>query len=155
MLRRKDNANNSIRRLTPLVRRTPLKRVTYLQPKRKRKVADPELKAFYNDALENSTPVCEECGEDVYTSSAVAHLLPKKTFKSVRAHPSNKKCLGDSCGCHNKYDKNWASAVKMKIWPEAEVIILTVLIPLLPESEYAKLPDFLKEKYIGMFHDQQ
>lgn len=144
MLKRKSNANGGIKRYVYLKRKTPLKR------SRAPKKEDTALKKFYDDAMNNSTYKCEECGENVYSisyifrKSTVAHLLPKKIFKSVKAHIKNKICLGGTCGCHSKYDKSWASAIKMKIWPVVENILVNILIPLLPPDEYSKLPKFLK-----------
>jgi hypothetical protein len=98
--------------------------------------------------------ICDECGERCYASdqtfqmAAQAHLLPKKTVKSVALDPRNIKCLPSyGCGCHSKYDKSWASAQKMRIWPDVEKIILEELIPKLRPDEYKKLPSFLKDKY--------
>lgn len=109
---------------------------------------------FMMEMVERCRWVCDECGERCYTSaqefqlSAQAHLLPKKTFRSVAKDPVNIKCLpAYGCGCHIKYDKSWASARKMKVWPQVEKIILEELIPKLTPAEYKKLPGFLKEKY--------
>lgn len=92
---------------------------------------------------------CEECGQPVLRSvqASQAHLLPKEKFKSIALHLLNHALLGAECGCHTKYDKSWASARKMKIWPTVQMVIVQVLIPLLPKEEFKKLPDFLKELY--------
>lgn len=109
---------------------------------------------FMMEMVERCRWVCDECGVGCYTSaqefrlSTQAHLLPKKMFKSVAKDPRNIICLpAYGCGCHSRYDKSWASAQKMKMWPQVEKIILEELIPKLTSAEYKKLPGFLKEKY--------
>lgn len=95
--------------------------------------------------------ICEECGEQINASTrtkqfaAQAHLLPKEHFLSVATNDDNHKTIGAECGCHRKYDKNWESAQKMKVWPTARAVIITKLIPLLTPEEYRRLPDCLKE----------
>lgn len=126
-------------------KRTGIKRKFY--PK-KNKI--PDLPKWYDIKMEeNIGRPCEECGEPVviYIRAGQAHLLPKAIFRSVATHPLNHKLLGAGCGCHRKYDKSWDSAQRMKIWPESKEIIITILIPLLPEKEYKKLPQFLKDEY--------
>lgn len=126
------------------LKRTPLKRKPYVK-----KVIE-GLSAWYTNkmCLTVGKP-CEECGEPVNSSvhASQAHLLPKAIFESVAIHIMNHALLGAECGCHCKYDKSWASAQKMNIWPKVEPIILQVLIPRLPPVEFKKLPAFLKEKY--------
>jgi hypothetical protein len=125
-----------------------------IKPKRSKKNKIDGLLWFMMEMVNRCKWICEECGERCYTSNvdfqfaAQAHLLPKKTFPSVALDPRNIKCLpAYGCGCHSKYDKSWASAQRMKIWPEVEKIILEELIPKLTVAEYKKLPGFLKEKY--------
>ena len=114
----------------------------------------PGLYEFMCEMIVQCSWVCAECGEGCYTHSRVfqlaaqAHLLPKKKFPSVALDPRNIICLPSyGCGHHNRYDKSWLSAQKMKIWPVVEKIILEELIPKLTDKEYKKLPDFLKQKY--------
>lgn len=66
------------------------------------------------------SPVCMECGEPVkigYYRHAVAHILFKSIFKSVRSHPNNFLILPASC-CHDKTHR-LDTFSKMKIFPEA------------------------------------
>lgn len=65
---------------------------------------------------------CWECGASIpaqYLHNAVAHVVPKSIFRSVATHPDNYLILGAHCGCHQRYDRSWEDAAKMKIWPEA------------------------------------
>ncbi len=79
---------------------------------------------------------CMECGEwipQMYMRHATAHLLPKKTFDSVKTHELNYLILGAGCGCHTKTDR-LDKFVSMKIWPEAARRI-KIMMPLLPFDE--------------------
>lgn len=135
------------------LKRKPLKRTGIKKKYRPKKNKIEGLFEFYEEAIATCNWLCRECGEYVYSAdmdfqlACIAHLLPKEYFPSVAKNILNIMCLGGTCGCHRKYDKSWASARKMKIWSEAEFIIVKFLIPLLPPNEYKKLPDFLKELY--------
>jgi hypothetical protein len=79
---------------------------------------------------------CMECGAFIpvdYARHATAHLLPKKTFKSVATHELNYLILGAGCGCHVKTDRI-DKFEKMKVWLEAARRIKEML-PLLPFDE--------------------
>lgn len=139
-------------------------RANYIKPRSKgvkkkaahsrgRKKRIPGLKEWYNNKIETCTWICEETGENCYSSdygyqlSCQAHILPKEYFISVATHEMNHMCLSATNGSHKKYDKTWASARRMKVWPKANKIILEVLIPLLTNEEYRRLPDFIKHEY--------
>jgi len=80
---------------------------------------------------------CMECGAHIpveFARHAIAHLLAKKLFLSVKTHPLNYLILGAGCGCHQKTDRV-DTFVKMRIWGEAAYRIKQ-LIPLLPFDEY-------------------
>lgn len=145
-LRRKSLQNKPLKRTK--LKSKPMKKKYY--PK-KNKIGG--LYEFYCEEMETFNWICEECGKNVYSSDEIfrlavmAHLLPKNIFRSIAKHKQNLMCLGGECGCHKKYDKSWESAQGMRVWRNVEYIIVTVLIPLLPEQEYKKLPDFLKQLY--------
>ena len=83
---------------------------------------------------------CQECGELIprtYARPAIAHLLPKKLFKSVATHPLNYLILGAGCGDHYKTDRI-DKFTQMKVWPEAARRIKEI-IPLLPFDELKHL----------------
>ena len=65
---------------------------------------------------------CENCGVTLSTAtdwlrrSAVAHIIPKRTFDSVARHPKNRWFACTQC--HTDYDnKGWGHAQEMKVWP--------------------------------------
>jgi hypothetical protein len=111
-----------------------------------------KLESWFTRKIKQCLWICEECGVNCHSSdakyqrAAQAHLLPKSLFPSVATHDLNHKTLGPSCGCHNKYDVSWKSASKMKIWKSALQQIFQ-LIPLLPQEEYKKLPDVIRDEY--------
>lgn len=79
---------------------------------------------------------CQECGEMIpktYARPAIAHLLPKKLFKSIATHPLNYLILGAGCGDHYKTDRVDKFS-QMKVWGEAARRI-KIMIPLLPFDE--------------------
>lgn len=87
---------------------------------------------FYLDGC----AICSECGAFIpsqFARHAIAHLLPKKLFKSVATHPDNYLILGAGCGCHEKTHRI-DKFIQMKIWPEAARRI-KILLPLLPIDE--------------------
>lgn len=84
----------------------------------------------------NGMGICQECGAAIpkaFFRAATAHLLPKKLFKSVAAHPLNYLVLGAACGCHYKTDRV-DQFIKMKVWPEAARRI-KIMIADLPHDE--------------------
>lgn len=119
------------------------------KPKASKRV---DLVAWYEKKVSECDWICCECGKSCYSNNkdfrfaAQAHILPKSLFPSIATHELNHMCLGPVCGCHGKYDSNWANASKMKVWPEA-LDTMYVLIPLLPPVEYRKLPDIVKSAF--------
>ena len=69
---------------------------------------------------------CWNCGCFVglsYIRAATAHIIPKREVfgcPSVATHPYNYLILGAVCGCHQKYDRSWDDASKMKVWELAK-----------------------------------
>lgn len=109
------------------------------------------LVSWYEERLKEFTGNCAECGKEInrkYCYASVAHVLPKKPgiggFPSVAKHSENAIELGATCGCHNKYDRNWESASKMKIFPLA-IEKFKKIEPFIAEEERKYIPEvFLK-----------
>jgi hypothetical protein len=69
-------------------------------------------------------PICENCGtnilyqleseEEWVWKSSHAHILPKKTFESVKTLTNNHLLLCKLC--HGQFDSSWSNASKMKVW---------------------------------------
>lgn len=109
-------------------------------------VVHPDLKTFFETALAESRPVCENCGLALVFLSHknVAHIIPKARFKSVKTVSTNKMILCTNfdrydriSGCHETYDKGWKSASKMKIWETVK-------------SRYQTFKDLITEKSLTL-----
>lgn len=96
---------------------------------------DDIIRKYFFDG-ERRGAICMECKSYIhpdYARHSIAHLLPKKIFKSVATHPLNYLILGAGCGCHYKTDRV-DKFIQMKIWPEAARRI-KIMLPLLPIDE--------------------
>lgn len=121
----------------------------------KNKPATTDLQAWYDNIMKTEKAVCWETGEKIDKKDkkgwhgSIAHILPKKTFRSVATHPKNYLILKMWGGTHARYDVSWQSASKMKVWPTAVQRFLEIY-PHIADSEKKYLPDVLLkelEKY--------
>lgn len=85
---------------------------------------DHELEAFFQkhiSIISDNKLCCQECGIPIHnpTKWNVAHILPKAIFFSVRTSDDNILYLCRTNGCHSRFDSNWSTAQKMKVWPIA------------------------------------
>jgi hypothetical protein len=98
----------------------------YFENKAANAVISDSLSKWFDARRREMTGVCAECGNgthrhsDVYFRFSIAHILPKKKsfgFPSVATHRDNwiELCIN----CHTKYDRNWLTASKMKVFAEA------------------------------------
>jgi hypothetical protein len=90
------------------------------------------MKEFLNELsieLAASIGCCENCGIHINQASGknVAHILPKRIFKSVALEPRNVMFLctnfdrnDGKTGCHEKFDSSWSTAQKMEVWEIAK-----------------------------------
>jgi len=88
--------------------------------------------------------VCMETGDLIprkYARASIAHLLPKKIFKSVAGHPLNFLILSAANGSHDKTHRV-DKFIKMKIWPEAKKRIIQMM-PMLPMDELRRISNQL------------
>lgn len=86
------------------------------------------MKEFFEEQIEG-IEFCENCGYDLRRSRSgknVAHILPKRIFKSVASNPKNIMFLCSTfdrndgqTGCHEHFDSSWSKAKSMDIWPKA------------------------------------
>lgn len=114
---------------------------------------DSELDLWFMMRMNTCLPQCENCGaikndlkHEIFKNrwkSCQAHLLPKRHFISLRAHPLNGMVLGSGfsgmCYCHDSYDSNWDAASKMGIWQEV-VRRFKIMYPLILPSEHRFIP---------------
>lgn len=135
-------------------RANPIKRTAIRKKTSGKRNKIPGLYEFMLEMIRKCDWICDECDVNCYTSdqtfqlAAQAHILPKNDFPSVALLPENILCLPSyGCGHHSAFDLSYERKMKMKVWPRAKKIILTVLIPKLTAQEYRKLPEFLKTEY--------
>jgi hypothetical protein len=111
-----------------------------------------DLHKWYTKIMESEEPKCWETGERLNKADklgwhgSVAHILCKSLYPSVATHPQNYMILSMWNGSHANYDSSWEKAAKMKVWPYALKIILTVLVPLLTPEEKRKLPEIIVQE---------
>lgn len=84
---------------------------------------------FFEEQVEN-IECCENCGFDLRRTRSgknVAHILPKRIFKSVATEPKNVMFLCSTfdrddgkTGCHELYDSSWSRAKTMPVWELAK-----------------------------------
>lgn len=122
--------------------------------KTKLKEEDHALKDYFTYHISHRISICENCQQSLpmwsefIIRSHQAHILPKKTFKSVRGHLDNHLTLGglfSTCGCHAKFDNSWMKAQAMPIFPLA-VEKVKSFIHLLTNEELSKLPEVFKKE---------
>lgn len=95
--------------------------------------------------------ICEEPGCSTrllqlpgwQVKATIAHIVPKRHFKSVQTHPLNRLFLCKTPH-HDDYDSSWDRATKMAIWPMA-VERFQVFMHLITDKELRFLPDALRE----------
>lgn len=118
-----------------------------------------ELQKWYIDIMKKEKPICWETGELINTNDelgwigSIAHILPKKQYKSVATHPLNYMILKMWGGTHSMYDSSWEKASKMKVWSYACKIFNT-LYPLLTNEEKAKLPDIIRKEIKSKYKNE-
>lgn len=118
-----------------------------------------QLVGWFIDRMANCEPKCENCkvrgaylkyaANKFLWKSCQAHLLPKKHFKSLQAHPLNGMVLGSGlsglCNCHDTYDSSWEKAAKMPIWEEV-VRRFKIMYPLITQEEHRFIPPQLLQE---------
>ncbi len=111
---------------------------------------DLDLQNFYRRHVSRMAGRCQECDAPIMVmnykiaKSALAHILPKKIFHSVRTHDLNLLELGGACGCHDKWDKDWSSAADMKVFTVAAERFL-LFYPSIAQEERGDIPECFRK----------
>lgn len=79
-----------------------------------------ELDRWFKDRRKEMTGRCEHCSgvsckhDDKYYKHSIAHLLPKKIFKSVATHPDNwiELCFWNN-SCHTNFDNHMIDLIDL------------------------------------------
>lgn len=115
------------------------------QPK---EVADKKaLTVFYNEQLNVMPHGCMECGDELFKSqiinirTPIAHLLCKRTFKSVATDPDNVIFL--CAHHHNRLDSNLERYMKEAKTAQYIKDKVQLLLPKLTDTELGKVSEFL------------
>lgn len=102
---------------------------------------------WFREIIKREKHVCWETGEyipDKYMRCAVAHILAKKTFKSVATHPLNYLILSAHNGSHQKTDR-WDKFQEMRVWDIAVQRFIQIY-PFIAKEERKNIPDvFMQE----------
>lgn len=105
------------------------------------------LVVWFEEQMKQIPLCCEECGTKFvffasWTKKAViAHILPKRNFKSVQTHPLNRCFL--CIHCHQDYDNRGSQhVVKMKVFEKMKQVVQEELIPVIPNQELKYLPEY-------------
>jgi len=109
--------------------------------KAKEEGAEDKLQSWFDYQREEAMkhPFCEECNKNIlyqleseeWWKCSHAHILPKKTFQSVKTLTNNHLLLCKLC--HGQFDSSWSNASKMKVWAIA-VARVKLFIHLVKES---------------------
>lgn len=112
------------------------------------------LDIWFANQINQLPKYCENCGEYLNqyapwgAKAYIAHIVPKRNFKSVMLHPLNRLFL--CVQCHTNYD-NWPSAkiVKMKIYP----IAVERMLCFIQQTQFEELSS-LPEHFIKIVNDE-
>lgn len=111
-----------------------------------------EVEANFLKFKATMTGRCINCGgktakdDPKYWKFSAAHILPKKLFKSIAAHPAT---LVELCffgnSCHTNYDHSILEAPAMKCWPTLLERFL-ILYPLIAKEERKHIPEYFLQE---------
>ena len=105
------------------------------------------LKVWFDYWTKHCHTRCENCNQPIERwnrlelISAQAHILPKGIFEDVCDELDNHMTLGKICGCHDKFDRSWDSASRMKIFPVAWQRVQGFLDKITDPVQRRKIPD--------------
>lgn len=105
------------------------------------------LTVFYNEQLNVMPHGCMECGDELFKSqiinirTPIAHLLCKRTFKSVATDPNNVIFL---CQLHHgRFDNSLERYMKEAKTAQYIKDKVQLLLPKLTDTELGKVSEFL------------
>ena len=111
-------------------------------------VKNKTLKSWFDEQIKQCPDKCENCGQkiiippDITKRASVAHILPKKLFKSVATHDMNRVFL--CLICHANFDnKGNDYAATMQVSKIAKQRF-SLFKDCISEDEKKHLPEYLK-----------
>lgn len=108
-----------------------------------------ELQRWFNDRRKEMSGRCQHCGgkssknSDYYFRHSIAHLLPKRLFKSVATHPENwlELCYHPP-SCHANFDNHKLEWTELNCFAEA-IRKFVAIYPSIAKDERKYIPDVL------------
>jgi hypothetical protein len=110
-----------------------------------------ELDRWFADRRPEMTGRCKHCGgksckdSDRYFKFSIAHLLPKRLFKSIATHPLNylELCFWNN-SCHTNFDNHTLDFMELNCFDEA-IEKFIAMYPDIAPHERKHIPDVLRQ----------
>lgn len=116
----------------------------------KKTTASGELERWFNDRHKEMTGKCSNCGDKSCKGAAnykcsVAHILPKKLFKSVATHRLNwiELCFWGK-SCHTNFDNHMLDITELNCFDEV-IEKFVAMYPEIDKKERKYIPDALRQ----------
>lgn len=108
-----------------------------------------ELDRWFKERRKEMTAICAHCGKkteknsDSLYKNSIAHLLPKRLFKSIATHPDNwlELCYYEN-SCHTNYDNHMLDLIDLNCFDEA-IRKFVSMYPHIAPKERKYIPDIL------------
>lgn len=109
----------------------------------------PDLDQWFKDRDREATGKCRHCGgrtckgDPLYYKHSIAHLLPKRLFPSVAAHPDNwiELCFWEK-NCHGNLDAGTLDLIDLHCFDEV-IEKFVKIYPSIAPKERRHIPDVL------------
>lgn len=111
------------------------------------------LDRWFKDRRKEMKGKCEHCGgiscksDDKYYKHSIAHILPKKIFKSVATHPDNwiELCFWNK-SCHTNFDNHMIDLIDLNCF-DTVIEKFVKIYPNIAQEEKRHIPKILIEYY--------
>jgi len=108
-----------------------------------------ELNRWFEDRRKEMTGICAHCGsasckkDDNYYKFSIAHILPKRIFKSVATHPLNwiELCFWRN-SCHTNMDNNTLDLIDLNCF-DTVIERFVAMYPQIDSKERRYIPEVL------------
>lgn len=108
------------------------------------------LERWFEDRRKDLVGVCANCGrkssknDDKWYKASVAHILPKRLFKSVATHPANylELCFWGEGSCHTNLDNNMLDLIDLNCF-DTVIQRFVEMYPSIDQKERRYIPDVL------------
>lgn len=118
-----------------------------------KKNADPDesLNAWFLERRKDMTGICDHCGgpscrdDNDWFRSSIAHILPKRFFKSVATHPCNwiELCFWGN-NCHGNLDNNILDLTELNCFDKV-IDAFLAMYPDIAKEERKRIPATLMQ----------